>query len=128
VVQAMRECATVARAEGVSLEAFDFLDPNALLGARPEDQARVEQDLKTIRAHFGEIKSGTWRDIAVRHIPTEVPYALGEVVRRGQQAGVPIPILTALFDMLTAIEAGEKPMSRGNLNELAAAGQAEAQR
>lgn len=122
VVQAMRECAAVARAEGVSLEAFDFLDPNALLGGRPEDHARVEQDLNAMRARFGEIKSGTWRDIAVRHIPTEVPYALGEVVRRGQQTGVPIPILTALFDMLTAIEAGEKSMSRDNLNELVVAG------
>ena len=119
-IRAMRECALVARAEGVRLEAFDFLDPNALLGNTSADHARVRQDLNTIRERFGHIKSGIWRDIVVRRIPTEVPFALGEVVRRAELADVPVPLLGQVYQMMIDIEHGERAMSPSNLDQLAA--------
>lgn len=120
MVEAMRECARVAQAEGVQLERFDFLDPSALLRDDPDSRARTRQDLETIRSRFGEIKSGIWRDIAVRRIPTEVPWTKGEVVRRGQRAQVPTPILKRLTEMIAEIERGDRVMSPDNVGEIAA--------
>jgi 2-dehydropantoate 2-reductase len=118
-LRAMRECAAVARAEGVRLERFDFLDPNALLSDTPDDRARTVQDLQTIRERFGHIKSGPWRDIVVRKIPIEVDYTLGEIVRIAGHHETPVPILDRINQMMREIAAGERPMSPENIAELA---------
>jgi 2-dehydropantoate 2-reductase len=120
MIQAMRECARVARAEGVRLEAFDFLDPNALLQDDPASAARTRTDLQTIRERFGHIRSGPWRDIVVRRIPTEVPWTIGEIVEHARRSQVPTPILARLNEMMAEIERGERPMSPANIAELAA--------
>lgn len=118
-LRAMRECAAIARAEGVRLERFDFLDPNALLSDTPDNRARTVQDLQTIRERFGHIKSGPWRDIVVRKIPIEVDYTLGEIVRIAERHGTPAPILDRINQMMREIAAGERPMSSENIAELA---------
>ena len=116
--RAMRECAMVARAEGVRLETFDFLNPNALLGDGPVERAQTEQNLATIGRRFGNTMGDTYRDIAVRHVPSEVPFLSGEVVRRGKRLGVPTPVLEKLVNMIAAIERGELTMSPDNLRGL----------
>jgi 2-dehydropantoate 2-reductase len=116
--RAMRECAMVARAEGIRLETFDFLDPNALLGDGPSERARTRQDLATIGRRFGNTIGDTYRDIAVRHVPSEVPFLSGEVVRRGKRLGVSTPVLEKLVDLIAAIERGELLMSPDNLRKL----------
>jgi len=119
-IRAMEECVAVAHALGIRLEAFDFLDPNALLADGPRDRARTLRDLATITERFGHTKSGIWRDIVVRRIPTEVAYTHGEVARQGGRVGIPTPVITRTVEMTGAIERGERPMSPGNLRELAA--------
>ncbi len=116
--RAMRECAMVARAEGIRLESFDFLDPNALLGDGPAERARTRQDLATIGHRFGNTIGDTYRDIAVRHVPSEIPYLSGEVVRRGKRLGISTPVLEKLVDLIAVIERGELPMSPDNLRKL----------
>jgi 2-dehydropantoate 2-reductase len=118
-IRAMSECARIARADGVRLERFDFLDPNALFSDTPEDRARTAQDLQAIRERFGEVKSGPWRDIVVRKIPIEVDYTLGEIVRIASRQGTPAPILERINQMMREIAAGERPMSPENIAELA---------
>lgn len=118
--RAMRECAMVARAEGVRLEAFDFLDPNALIGDGSAEHARTEQDLAVIGQRFGNAMGDTYRDIAIRKVPSEVPFLSGEVVRRGKRLGVSTPVLEKLVEMIAAIERGEIAMSPDNLHKLPA--------
>jgi len=78
------------------------------------------RDLATIVGRFGHTKSGIWRDIVVRHIPTEVVYTHGEVARQGLHAGIPTPVITRTVAMTAEIERGERPMLPQNLLELVA--------
>lgn len=118
MLEAMRECARVARASGVELAAFDFLDPNALLGNSEEDRATVDCNVQTIIERFGHGKGGVRRDILVRKIPSEVPYTAGEVVEQGEQVGVSTPVLTKIVSMIAEIESGDRRISPDNMREL----------
>ena len=60
--------------------------------------------------------TGVYRDLAIRHRPTEVPAILGDLT------GALPPLVVHL---VRAIERGQRPCSRGNLDLLAACERAE---
>lgn len=122
-----REVVAVAAAEGVRLEAFDGFDPIAFAAAaEPADAERSLDGL--VRHNRGSAKthSGIWRDLAIRHRPTEVDAQLGPVVARGARAGVPTPLNERLVRMIHEVEAGTLPQGVAAVELLAAALPAEA--
>lgn len=112
------EVFAVARQRGISLEAFDAFDPAPYAG---DDEAA--KDLATDRLVAWlrtqpKDRSGIWRDIAVRHRPTEVPTHYGAVLDAAVAAGVKTPLLVALLAQIEELEGGGE-MSAERLNRLA---------
>lgn len=116
-----RETLAVAEAAGGRPEPFGEFDPRRF---RPEaTPAEFAAGVEAVAARFrGMLKtrSGYWRDLAVRKRATEVDHQVGVVVRRGAALGVPTPINTGILDLIHEIEAGQRPQSWANLDELAA--------
>ncbi|WP_131113578.1 ketopantoate reductase family protein [Lichenihabitans psoromatis] len=113
------EIVAVARAEGVTLEAFNGFDPAAFLPeAAPEVtaasfDAMVAHNRKSAKSH-----SGIWRDLAIRKRKTEVDAQLGPIVSAGATHTLPTPITAAIIAMIHEIEAGQRPLDRRNIEQL----------
>jgi 2-dehydropantoate 2-reductase len=83
--------------------AFDGFDPDDLEGSLPPLVAFNRRSAKT--------HSGIYRDLMVRHRPTEVPAHLG---------GLKGPMLRRVVELITEIEQGRRTCDRANLDLLAA--------
>jgi ketopantoate reductase len=115
------EVFTVATALGVGLEPFDAFDPSGHLPtADPAHREAVTDRLVSWLRTQPKDRSGIWRDIAVRHRPTEVPHHLGPVLAAGHTHGLSLPLLTALLDLVGRVERGERAMTEEHLSELEA--------
>lgn len=112
-----REALSVPGALGLQLEDIH--------GFRPEDY-RAESMGDTLEAlaryYQGQtkVKTGVWRDLAVRHRPTEVDCQVGALVARGRALGLPLPLNRRLVSLIHEVEQG-RPMDWGNLEELGSA-------
>ncbi len=116
-----REPLAVAARLGVRPLPFDGWDPEPIMSGDP---ARLNASLDELTARMRtnlKVKSGIWRDLAVRHRRTEVDYQVMVVVAEGRRLGVPTPLCAACGRMIKEIEDGRRQMSWGNLDELAAA-------
>ena len=117
-----REILAVARARGVTLEAFDGFDPAAYLTDAPAGSA--EQSLDALVAHnrkSAKTHSGIWRDLAVRKRPTEVDAQLGIIARLGGEAGVATPLTARVVELIHDVERGTRPQALATLDALQAA-------
>jgi 2-dehydropantoate 2-reductase len=114
-----REILAVARARGVTPEAFDGFEPaayepRATSGAASRSlDALVSHNRRSAKSH-----SGIWRDLAVRKRRTEVDAQLGIVVSLGREAGVATPLTARLVDLIHDIENGVRSLSLDNLDAL----------
>jgi len=111
----------VARAAGVKLHSFDVFDP---LKLRPQTPAEVEE-ARAVLDRFAEfsrprvkVRSGPWRDLAVRKRPTEVDHMIGWVIGEGRRLGVAMPLNERLVQQVKEIEAGHRTRGLHNLDEL----------
>jgi len=114
-----REILAVARARGVTPEAFDGFEP-AAYGPRATSGA-ASRSLDALVAHnrrSAKSHSGIWRDLAVRKRRTEVDAQLGIVVSLGREAGVATPLTARLVELIHDIENGVRPLSLDNLDAL----------
>ncbi|HUA31617.1 MAG TPA: amidase family protein [Streptosporangiaceae bacterium] len=82
---------------------FDGFDPGDIAGSLP---ALVAFNRRSAKTH-----SGIYRDLMVRHRPTEVPAHLGDL--KG-------PMLRRVVELITEIEQGRRTCERPNLDLLAA--------
>ena len=115
------EVVRVADAEGVRIEGFDGFEPAAMRFATPRDWAAIDRTLDRRVAEGRKSlkqKTGVWRDLAVRHRPTEVDAHLGTVVEIGRGRGLSLPLNERLIALIHDLEQGRRPMSRANLDEL----------
>jgi 2-dehydropantoate 2-reductase len=116
-----REILAVAKARGVTPEAFDGFDPAAYLPGAASDaaprslDALVAHNRRSVKTH-----SGIWRDLAVRKRPTEVDAQLGIVVTLGAETGVATPLTARLVELIHDVENGTRPQSLETLDALAA--------
>jgi 2-dehydropantoate 2-reductase len=116
-----REINAVARARGVTPEAFDGFDPSAYEPTAPGGEA--ERSLDALVAHnrrSAKTHSGIWRDLAVRKRPTEVDAQLGIVVTLAREVGVPTPLTERLVELIHDVERGVRPQSIDTLEQLIA--------
>lgn len=115
------EVLRVADAAGVRPESFDGFDPASF--ARTASREQVRRGLDGIAHHcrtawVAKPRSGIWRDLHVRHRPTEVDPQITDVVLHAQQLGLQAPIIQCLVGMIREIENGRRPASPGNALEL----------
>jgi 2-dehydropantoate 2-reductase len=69
-----------------------------------------------------KVKTGVWRDLAVRRRQTEVDCQVGTLVAKGAGAGLPMPRNRRLVGLIHDLEAGRRRMGWDNLDALAGAG------
>lgn len=112
------EVFAVARQRGISLEAFDAFDPTPY--ARDDEAAKdraTDRLVAWLRTQPKD-RSGIWRDITVRHRPTEVPTHYDAVLDAAVAAGVETPLLLGLLAQIEELEGGGE-MSEERLRRLA---------
>jgi 2-dehydropantoate 2-reductase len=113
----------VAQAAGVRLHGFDAFDP---LKMRPRTAAEAEE-ARAVLDRFADfcrprvkVRSGPWRDLAVRKRPTEVDHMIGWVMAEGRRLGIAMPLNEHLVRQVKEIEAGTRSRTLANLDELEA--------
>ncbi|MEZ5777019.1 MAG: 2-dehydropantoate 2-reductase [Paracoccaceae bacterium] len=115
-----QEVGRVAAAEGVRTEAFNGFDPAAFMPDAA--QSVIDRSFDEMVAHnrrSAKTHSGIWRDLAIRKRKTEAEAQLGPIIETGRKHGVPTPLTARLIEMVTAVEAGKRPLAAENLAELA---------
>ncbi len=115
-----REVLEVAIAEGITLEPFDAFEPAAYAGpeAGPVRAGAATDRLVAWLRTQTKTRSGIWRDIAVRHRPTEVPTHYGPVVEVAERHGLGVPVLRAMLGQLAEVEADPASMGDARLDLL----------
>lgn len=119
VVESMR----TAEAAGIRLEPFDEYVPADYRAAALGDAAARQRAMTTIAHHYRQhtkTKTGIWRDLAVRKRKTEVDGQLGVLVRKGEAAGVAMPLTRRLMELIRDLEDGRRVMDWRNLDPLVA--------
>jgi 2-dehydropantoate 2-reductase len=113
----------VAAAAGVKLESFGAFEP---LKMRPRNAAE-EKEARAVLDRFAEqtrtqikVRSGPWRDLAVRKRPTEVDHMVGWVIDEGKRRGIAMPLNEALVRQVKQLEQGTRKRGLHNLDELEA--------
>ncbi len=105
-VDLTRECAAVARAEGVELADYAAYNPRTLATApRAEAVASVIARGATMEANgLTEMRISMLQDL-LRGRPTEVEETLGYVVRQAAALGVPVPLTRFAYGIVRGVEA-----------------------
>ena len=119
MIALVSEGVAAAEAAGVRLETFGPFDPLKLRVPTPEAHA-VLDGLAALWRTRVKVRSGPWRDLAVRRRPTEVDYMTGWVVDEGRRRGIAMPLNEALVRHVQEIEKGTRKRGLGNLDELEA--------
>ncbi|MEP7207452.1 MAG: ketopantoate reductase family protein [Casimicrobiaceae bacterium] len=113
----------VALAAGVKLESFGAFEP---LKLRPRTGAE-ELEARAVLNRFADqtrsqikVRSGPWRDLAVRKRPTEIDHMVGWVIGEGRRHGIAMPLNEALMKQVKELERGTRTCGLPNLQELEA--------
>lgn len=67
-----------------------------------------------------KVKTGIWRDLAVRRRPTEVDCQVGVLVEKGAALGLEMPLNRRLVELIHDLEAGRRAMGWDTIEQLAA--------
>ena len=100
---------------------FNGFDPEAF---RTNDTAAIDAAMQKMIAHnrkTAKTHSGIWRDLAVRKRKTEVDAQIGVMVDLGREAGISVPTLARMVDLIHDIEDGKRAQSADLVNLLVAA-------
>lgn len=120
-VNLANETLEVAHKLKIKPEGFDDWEPSLFypLGAIEWEKTHAQLDLlvKRLRS-YKKVKSGIWRDLAVRKRKTEIPTHLNPVILAGRDLGVDMAMTKRVVEMIQDIEEGRREMSWGNIEEL----------
>jgi 2-dehydropantoate 2-reductase len=121
LIELVGEGVVVAHAAGVRLESFDTFEP---LKMRPNNEAEMIE-ARGVLDRFAarcrnrvKVRSGPWRDLAVRRRPTEIDYMIGWVISEGKKLGIRMPLNERLVVQVKEIEQGKRQRGLHNLEEL----------
>jgi 2-dehydropantoate 2-reductase len=120
ILTLVREVLQVAVAEKVTPMAFQAFDPAPFLR---EDWAGMHASLDAIvesRKNSAKVRSGIWRDLAVRHRPTEVRHQLAPVIAAAHRHGLAVPSLEAVVALVGEVETGKSRIGEGLIERLIA--------
>ncbi|WP_326837139.1 2-dehydropantoate 2-reductase N-terminal domain-containing protein [Amycolatopsis rhabdoformis] len=112
----------IARAEGVRPEPIDGIVPEHLMtDAEPGQRDEAFDRLVAFtRGMAGKPRSGVFRDLAVRHRPTEARPELVRLAGLAVRHGLTAPALVRLAALIGELEQGTRTFGRRNLADLAA--------
>src|SRR5262245_7841526 len=111
----------VAQAAGITPRGFDGFDP---LPMRPRTEAEAAAARAVLDRFAGycrglvKVRSGPWRDLAIRKRPTEIDHLIGWVIAEGRARGVPMPLNERLLAQVKELERGVRQRGLHNLDEL----------
>ncbi len=114
-----REVFTLAGELGIGLEAFDAFEPGAYgpgTAGRDADEA-TDRLVAWLRTQT-KTRTGVWRDIAVRHRPTEIPAHYAPVLALADEHRVAMPVLRAMLTELAEVESDPSSMGEERLARL----------
>ena len=111
VAKAMK--ATVAPGGGGKLDYYKLLEGRGSLA-----DLKRHLTIRLIGFKYRRIKSSSLQSLE-RGRRTEIDYLNGYICEKGKALGVPTPLNDAVTAMVLEIENGQKPMTLGNLAELA---------
>jgi 2-dehydropantoate 2-reductase len=121
LIALVSEGVAAAEAARIRLEPFGPFDP---LKLRPRTEAETAE-ARAVLDRFAalwrtrvKVRSGPWRDLAVRKRPTEVDHMVGWLVDEGRRRGVAMPLNERLVQQVHEIEQGKRDRGLGNLDEL----------
>lgn len=123
VVDLATEIYEVADREGVTPAAFDDVEPALYYPRERRDWDAINRSLDALVARrHRDVKthSGIWRDLAVRHRPTEVDQQIGLAAEIGAGHGLPMPLTGKLVGMIHELENGTRGRSVANVDEIEA--------
>ena len=124
-IQLLREAIKVAAASGVRVEVFAHFDPAPFLDTTPDGNTAAYATLDGMAQGQAQgntkVRTGYFRDIVVRKRKSEIDYISGEIVRRGEQFGIPTPVNRLQMQMFEEIESGRRALGYENLEMLKAA-------
>jgi 2-dehydropantoate 2-reductase len=107
--------------EGVTPEPFDNVEPSLYYPRDTRDWDAINaslDDLVARRKTDTKIRSGIWRDLAVRQRRTEVDDQIGAVAEIGRGHGLPMTLTSRLVEMIHDLETGARRRSAENVDEL----------
>jgi 2-dehydropantoate 2-reductase len=123
LVLLVAEAMAVAEGSGVRLVAFDEYDPVLYRKGMEGDRAAVDAAMMAVSRFYRmhtKVKTGVWRDLAVRKRKTEVDSQLGIVAAKGRRLGIATPLVDRVVAMIHELEDGRRAMRLANLDELVA--------
>jgi 2-dehydropantoate 2-reductase len=114
-----REVYAIAAAQGIAPEPFDAWQADAFaLDVAPDRTRTALAEFCAWLRTQPKTKTGIWRDLAVRHRPTEVAAQYRPVLRLAADHGLKCPGIEAVLDLIGELESGKRAMSRDNVIEL----------
>ena len=127
----VREALTIAEANGITVEPFDFFDPANYKPQTPADTQKLlgninhaiwllRKDQKEDAHQFKKQGSGIWWDIVYRNRPSEVRASNGKLIAYGRDAGVDVRLNEKMCEMIYEIEEGKRELGFHNFDELGA--------
>jgi 2-dehydropantoate 2-reductase len=111
----------VAQAAGITPRGFDGFDPLVMRPRTEAEAAEAHAVLDRFAAYnrgLVKVRSGPWRDLAVRKRPTEVDHLIGWVIAEGRARGVALPLNEHLLAQVKELERGVRQRGLHNLDEL----------
>lgn len=114
-----REVFSIASARGIIVEPFDAFDAYAYAPPVTSKVMNAATD-RLVRwlSTQSKDRTGIWRDIVVRHRPTEIPVHYAPVLEAADATDIPVPVLRALLAELAAVEEAPASMSEDRLDRL----------
>lgn len=123
MVELACEIFDVAAAQGIRLESFDNVEPALYYPREQQNWSVIHASIRRLVTWLRtqqKVKSGIWRDLAVRKRKTEVDADIGAVLRIAGPNGLSLPLSERLIAMVHELEDRTREMSWSNLDELEA--------
>jgi 2-dehydropantoate 2-reductase len=115
------ETLAVANRLKITPMGFDDWEPTLVYPIESRDVNKSNEQwnilIKRLRS-YKKVKSGIWRDLAVRKRKTEVPHHLNPVIEQGEKLGIKMDLTKKVVEMIHEVEDGTRQMSRDNITEL----------
>lgn len=121
LANATAEVIAIGEAEGVEILAFDGYEPQAMRFATPRDWQGIRRSLDAIAANYRashKPRTGVWRDLRVRKRKTEADGQLLPLFEIAGRKNLPLPLSTAVLDIIHELEGGKREPGPENLAAL----------
>lgn len=115
------EVLSVSNYLGVKPVAFDDWDPAYAYPITNQNEKKINKQfgihVKRLRG-YSKVRSGIWRDIAVRKRKTEKHYHFIPIFNVAKKANIEMPLISLLLKLLKEVEDNKRYMSLKNLEVL----------